>query len=155
MKYVSLLSVPITPPSVSPLHAGLLMAMLSCLLLSHPASAKVYKWTDNNGQVHYTEHPSATQSNEVIKPKTGHSDPVEYKTNSAESQSSINSVPQTTRPRKDPEICTEARKQQTTLKTSTRVQVKDEKGQYRYLTPDELVSRMEAANKAIEVNCNQ
>ena len=30
---------------------------LSLAMLSGPVSAEVYKWTDENGQVHYDEHP--------------------------------------------------------------------------------------------------
>jgi len=138
-------------------YARPLIAILSCFLISHQAYAKVYKWTDDKGQTHYSEHPAANQSNEVIKPKTGHSDPVSYST--AATSSTSNDANTTTNtaaplPAKDPERCAQARKNQNTLQTSSRIQIKDDKGEYHYLNPDELKQKMEEASKAIEESCD-
>lgn len=133
-----------------------LIVILSCLAVSHQASAKVYKWTDKDGQVHYSEHPSATQSNEVIKPKTGHSDPVNYPAPSSAPAAESTEITATPPPKppKSPEACNVARKNQEILKTSVRVQVADDKGQLRYLLPEELKEKMTETNQIIEENCN-
>lgn len=138
-------------------YTNTLIALISCLLISHSAFAKVYKWTDDKGQVHYSEHPGANQTNEVIKPKTGHSDPVSYSTAatstaSTEGNNTAATTP-TAQPVKDTERCEQARKNQDILQRSSRVQMKDEKGELRYLNPDELKQKMDEASKAIEESC--
>lgn len=42
---------------------------LSALLATLPAQAKIYKWTDANGQVHYTAQPPKQTKKSAIKAK--------------------------------------------------------------------------------------
>lgn len=137
-------------------YTNTLITLISCLLISHSAYAKVYKWTDDKGQVHYSEHPGANQTNEVIKPKTGHSDPVNYSTaatSAAAEGSNTAATTPTAQPVKDAARCEQARKNQEILQRSSRIQMKDEKGELRYLNPDELKQKMDEASKAIEEDC--
>ncbi|GGY77413.1 hypothetical protein GCM10011613_22450 [Cellvibrio zantedeschiae] len=120
---------------------------------SFAATEKVYKWTDGKGQVHYSQRPPLNTQTEVVKPQTGHSDPVEYKT--APPPSTNNEVkPEIQAPSlKDKDRCEGARKASDTLKTFARVRIKGENGEYRYLTPDEQQQKIVEANKAIEESC--
>ena len=45
---------------------------------TYSAPAKVYKWVDDKGQVHYAEHAPINTKTELLRPETGHSDPVTY-----------------------------------------------------------------------------
>lgn len=133
-----------------------LLIIFSCLAISHQASAKVFKWTDEQGQIHYSEQPSTTQTNQLIKPKTGHSDPVYYSSSSASSAATevteITATPAPA-PKKNPEACAVAKKNQSTLQTSVRVQVVDDAGKYHYLTPEELTAKKAEADRVIKEHC--
>ncbi len=133
-----------------------LMFSLSCVLICNQALAdKLYKWTDKQGITHFSEHPAANISNEVIKPKTGHSDPVTYTTPTSTPSTNVNSsVAETKAAMKDPERCASARKNQETLKTFSRIKVKGDNGEYRYLTPEEQKQKIGEATKAMEESCN-
>jgi hypothetical protein len=122
------------------------------LACSHATADKLYKWTDDKGVTHYSQHPAANVKNEVIKPKTGHSDPVTYTvpTSTANANSSVDAKASL----KDPERCANARKNLETLKTFARIKVKETNGEFRYLTPDEQKQKISEANKAIEESCN-
>ncbi len=41
---------------------------LILLLLALPCGAEIYKWVDDDGNVHYGDHPAADQKNQIIKP---------------------------------------------------------------------------------------
>ncbi|MES2824085.1 MAG: DUF4124 domain-containing protein [Pseudomonadota bacterium] len=122
------------------------------LAFNQAMADKLYKWTDAKGVTHYSQHPAANVKNEVIIPKTGHSDPV-TPTASA-STANTNSSAAAKASLKDPERCANARKNLDTLKTFARIKVKEENGEFRYLTPDEQKQKIGEANKAIEESCN-
>jgi|GEM_PF-1804954 len=42
-----------------------LMLLLSLLLVSGAATAEVYKWVDDKGQVHYEDHPKGGQDEKI------------------------------------------------------------------------------------------
>lgn len=127
-----------------------------CLLLAYnqAMAEKMYKWIDEKGVTHYSQHPAANVKNEVIKPKTGHSDPVTYAIPTSTAVLNTNSSAAAKAAQKDPERCANARKNLETLRTFARIKVKGENGEYRYLTPDEQKQKMGEANKAIEESCN-
>jgi len=129
---------------------------IACLLASghtFAAAEKVYKWTDEKGLTHYSQHPPFNTQTEVIKPQTGHSDPVEYKV-AAEANAEPKVENKVSAPPKDKERCESARKAADTLKTYARVRLKGDDGQYRFLTPDEQQQKLKEANKAIQESCD-
>jgi hypothetical protein len=133
------------------------MFSLSCALASGSALAgKLYKWTDEKGLVHYSEHKPVNLNSEVIKTKTGHSDPVPPVATTPVPTGDTKAAAEadTKAALKDPERCASARKNQETLKTFARIKVKGDNGEYRYLTPDEQKQKIGEANKAIEESCN-
>lgn len=135
--------------------AKLILAVTFMLVTSQlfAAPAKVYKWTDAKGQTHYSQHPPMNTQTEIIKPQTGHSDPVEYKT--ATDTASKPDVKVENKPgiMKDKERCDGARKVADALKTHARVRVPDDNGSFRYLTPDEHQQKANEANEAIKESC--
>jgi hypothetical protein len=126
---------------------GLLAASISAA-----APEKVYKWTDSKGVTHYGQRPPANTQTEVIKPQTGHSDPVTY----APAPSAAVAPAKTEnkeKPLLDPERCSQARKNLETLKTYTHIKMKGEDGEYKYLSPDEQKQKLDEAAKAAEESC--
>jgi hypothetical protein len=138
--------------------SAILTLGLSCslfFLASSPAFSapdKVYKWTDEKGQVHYSERPPLGTQTEVIKPQTGHSEPVNYDTGTdkAKEEKKVASAKASL---KDPERCEVARQNLEKLKTYVRIRIKDENGEYRYLTPEELTQKTNEATTAIKESC--
>ncbi len=135
---------------------SLLMVSVVCVMTASAMAApsKVYKWTDSKGQTHYSQHPPYNTDTEVVKPQTGHSDPVDYSAANAKPEkekSEANSAVAATAI--DNERCENARKNVETLKTYARIRVKGDDGQFRYITPDEHAQKLAEANKAIEESC--
>lgn len=128
---------------------------LAGLLVAAPAMAtKVYKWVDENGVVNFSEHPPRNIPNEVLTPKIGHSDPVNYETNETQTpateQTSAEPQSQTT---KDPARCESARKNLEVLQRFGRVRVPAEDGSFTYLTEAQQQEQIEATQKAIDESC--
>ena len=133
-----------------------LLLSFTCLLVCSQAFAaaeKVYKWTDNKGQAHYSQHPPLNTPTEVIKPPTGHSDPVTYASEPTE-KAKADKKDDKTAPAKDKARCDQARQNAETLKTYTHIRLKGDDGEYRFLTPDEQKQKLNEANKAIEESCD-
>lgn len=129
---------------------------LACLFawsLATAAPEKVYKWIDEKGRVHYDQRPPAGTQTEVIKPQTGHSDPVNYAAAPSDKDKDVKKADATGAPPKDKERCENARKNSETLKTYARIRIKGDDGEYRYLTPDEQKQKLDEATKAIQESC--
>lgn len=130
---------------------------LACYLLiasqAHSAAGKVYKWTDEKGLVHYSERPPFGTQTEVVRPDIGHSEPVNYETAITEKAKEEKKAVTDKNALKDPERCDAARKNLDMLKTYTRIKVKGDDGEYRFLTPDEKQQKTDEASKAIEESC--
>jgi len=142
-----------------------LIAGFTCLLIAQSvlAAEKVYKWTDDKGQVHYSQHPPLNVHAELIKPDIGY---VESSTTSTEvttdkpATAKKNADPKTggdtAKPEdglKDKVRCENARKNLDTLKTYTHIRMKGDDGEFRYLTPDEQQEKLAEASKAVEESC--
>lgn len=135
--------------------ATLILSLLGLLASSQALTApeKVYKWTDEKGQVHYSERPPFGTQAEAIKPETGHSEPVNYGATADDKTKEEKTADTGKKGLKDPERCDAARKNLDTLKTYARIRIKGEDGQLRYLTPDEQQQKTNEAAKAIEESC--
>jgi hypothetical protein len=136
---------------------------LACLLAgsqSFAASEKVYKWTDDKGQTHFGQRPPVNTKTEIIKPQTGHSEPVNYPVPSKDPveqknpHSTENKAAGKTKPLADKERCEAARKNAETLKTHVQIRIKGEDGQFRFLNPEEQKQQLAEATKAIEESCD-
>jgi Domain of unknown function (DUF4124) len=131
-----------------------LVLSLMCVLFCQNALAakgKIYKWVDNQGVTHYSANPELNNPAEIIKPKTGHSDPVTYT-----APTTPNTKNQTAKQesQKDPERCESARKNQSTLKTFSRIKTKGEDGEYYYLSQDEQQQKLNEAEQAVAESCD-
>lgn len=140
---------------------------LSVSLASAPAWAgKVYKWTDENGVVHYTDQKPR---NGTILKEMQISEPrytplprpsIEEQTKALDKQEEIDRVraqqqaenAKVEKLRK--ERCEAARKNLDILNSTARVRVEDKDGQDRFLTPEEIVERRQRYQDIINAECD-
>ena len=137
-----------------------------CLLIQSPILAGVYKWTDENGQVHYGEQPAGTDAeqikirhNETTKPRTitkaedGNEEGAEGKDgeNTAEPEPEWVEVPV---PKKEKrKLCNEAKSDITSINSRGRMREINKKGEYTYLTEEQKQQRLSAAKKKQREYC--
>ncbi|MDO3384871.1 DUF4124 domain-containing protein [Gilvimarinus sp. SDUM040013] len=136
---------------------GLACALLVLSAGSVQAADTVYKWVDESGTTHYGTRPPNGVESTAITPKTGHSEPVNYKHTSANADDA--SQPQSAgndgeaESKKDPERCAAARKNADILSRGGRVRESTDDGSFRFLEEEEKQKRLEAAQKAIAEAC--
>lgn len=130
-----------------------------CLLFQASSYAEIYKWTDENGQVHYGEHPGNTgaekvsiRQNETTKPRpinkaevdTAESD----KNNSsqqAEATGELVEVPPSKKEKR--KLCNQAKSDIAAINNRGRMREINKKGEYVYLTEQQRQQRLSAARK--------
>ncbi len=131
----------------------IIAASLSGLILASSGSLaeEIYKWVDEDGITHYEAHPPKNKKNVVIKTRTGHSKPSNYSKGKVASSSDpvITKEPA----EKDPVLCEKARKNLEIFNQYSRVRVTDENGEKRPLTPDEIATRKQNAERIVRENC--
>lgn len=143
-------------------------ALLIGALLFHNASAEMYKWTDKNGETHYTQTPpppeaegkdieadislsagktsiNPTKPDEVTKPEEKATpDKAEDKKTDAEKAKASE--------QEHRDFCNSQKDALSQLKTNSLVKWRDEKGEH-FLTADEKTEKMNLLNKNIETMC--
>lgn len=131
-------------------------------LVSSAHAGKVYKWTDENGVVHYGDmRPDDVQS-ETLKVAPKSSAP---RTSPQEQLKALEEQKERSRQAKNEEDKEEARKQQNqqrceqaknnlqTMENNARIRI-EENGELRYLTPEEISNKKDEMNKIIEEACS-
>lgn len=136
------------------------------LLIQSSLFAGVYKWTDENGQVHYGEQPGNTNAeqvnirhNETTTPRTIKSpeeDEEKKSDTSAEKEGKEweewKEVPL---PKKEKrKLCNEAKSDLAAISGRGRMREINEKGEYVFLTEDQRQQRISAAKKQQRENCH-
>lgn len=118
-----------------------------------PVSAdNYYKWVDEQGITHYGERPPKNTTSSKGKTQTGHSEPSTYTSVKKE----VEKVAEKETPKqdlKDPERCAAAKNNLETIRTSARIKVKGDDGQFRYLNQAEIQERKQKAQKAVQESC--
>ena len=121
-----------------------------------PSHAGVYKWIDEDGQVHYGEQPGNTsaekvpiRTNETTAPRTMNKDHIDIvksdievkneKKKEAEEQKKID--------RENRKYCKEARSDLQTIYSRGRMREINEKGEYIVMTEEQRQQRISAAKK--------
>ncbi len=134
------------------------------LALAATASAEIYKWTDDQGNTHYSDKPPATQA-EVLDIKSQRTDP--------ERIARLNAPPQPD-PQRETIVaaeeeraaleaereeqrlrnCERAQKAYNSLLSATRIYEPLPDGERRYLNEEEVEQRKTAAQADIDQWCN-
>ncbi len=133
------------------------MACLSVVFNLNAAPSGLYRWTDENGQVKYSDRPPEGIESTFIKLSTGKSS----KVNDASSDSST-TTEETNKLKpgeqlevmaeKDPALCKQATNNLKALK-GARIRITEPDGSKRFLTEDEKEGQRENARKFIKINC--
>lgn len=135
--------------------------LLLCSFSNAHASKNFYKWVDEKGVTHYSAHPPAKAQEEAIKVRTTNLKADEPAPAEAGKGDTPAATPAATPPLegtvvrdKSPELCKQARQNLKTFEENARLRLKDDKtGEMRYLTPDEMQSQKDLANKQVKDNC--
>ena len=140
------------------------VALLASILFPLLCNAEVYKWTDKNGTIHYSD----------IKPNETSSEKLNIKTNNpslerASPQSSAQALDQQkskeleaqaerlkseTQKKEQNSQCQNTRDNLKTLKENSRIKI-NENGEIRYLTPSEIEQKKQSYIKLINEQCSK
>jgi hypothetical protein len=138
------------------------IALLASILLPLLCNAEVYKWTDENGTIHYSD----------MKPNEAPSEKLNIKTNNpsqerASPQKSAQALDQQkskdleaqaerlkseTQRREQNSQCENARDNLKTLEENSRIKI-NENGEIRFLTPEEIEQKKQSYIKLISEQC--
>jgi len=133
------------------------------------ATAGIYKWTDENGNVHYGGQRPANTTSERMKIKSGET-PYGDETTAKDKKDKAKLQPgekkeqkkaEAPKPPEPPKVskkekkrrCAQARQNLATIETRGRVRVKTEDGSSRHLTPKERDKRVARERKEVSKNC--
>jgi len=139
---------------------ALLSALITSLVFSTYSIGDqkgVYRWTDDQGNQHYSDKPPKDTESDFIKTATGRkteSTPQDENANSEAEQAQAAPTSMEVVPEKDPTVCKQAKGNLQALSGRPRVRIKEANGEYRYLSEEEKETQRELARKNIEVHCN-
>lgn len=148
-------------------------------LLSLPAAAEIYKWTDESGATHYTETPppSSAKSQGTVKVRTklpdgaaeaqAARDQAQSKAKSEKAEKDTDKTkgkdkdkdtktaagPTSGNAEKNKEVCAQLRGNLETIGQHGRVRMKDDKGEVRFLTEEEKQGQADFTRKQIDLYC--
>ena len=146
------------------LISSIITASLFLFVLS-PLHASVYKWVDENGQVHYGEQPGNTgaekviiRQNETTKPRpinkakeeTAESGK-ENTDQQAEASGELEEVPPSKKEKR--QLCNEATNDIASIGSRGRLREINKKGEYVYLSEQQRQQRLSAARKKQREYC--
>lgn len=139
----------------------MLTVVLASLLLSQTAlSADTYKWTDDNGQVQYTQIPPKDRPYETIKNKTKDPEAAtstkSANTNKTEETGKSGDVAVAKAEAEKLAInCERAKQNKEYLTTAAKVRVTDKDGNPRHLTDEERKEKMQVTELQIQNFCKK
>ena len=127
-----------------------------CLIVLSPLHAGVYKWVDENGQVHYGEQPGNTgaekvtiRNNETTKPRSVNKVEEDAKSDKKNKDPQAEAPLVEVEPSKKEKrkLCNEAKSDLAAINSRGRVREINEKGEYTYLSEPQRQQRISAAKK--------
>jgi hypothetical protein len=135
-----------------------------CLLAHSTSFAGVYKWVDENGQVHYGEKPGNTgaeevtiRQNETTTPraikKTDDDEDSDETTGEAAAQKEPEWAEVPVPKKEKRKLCNEAKNDLAAINSRGRMREINEKGEYVYLTEQQRQQRISAAKKKQKKYC--
>ena len=152
----------------------LILITLGVLIgLSSFASANMYKWTDDDGVVHYSQTPPMDREAELIResstfreprstPTQGEeataapeteSEPADGATSAPEEEAGPSEAERRAAERERQEQCRIARQRITEIENNARVRTQDASGEYRFLTEEERQQRLKEAQDYVRKHC--
>jgi len=136
------------------------LTALTATLLAAPVQAnKVYRWTDENGQVHFSSQPPRGLNDDLYK---FHVDkPADPPPAKPESEKVVDKQPKAKQEEQKPSIdpikakeyCRQARDAKTKVSANFNRRFKQEDGSFRPLTDKERADMIKRANESIAAYC--
>ena len=128
-----------------------LVALTLTLTSTVVVAEDYYKWVDEHGVTHYGQRAPKNTKTSKGTTQTGHSEPSIYTAPKKDEVSETAEEEQQSL--KDPMRCKAAKSNLETIKTSSRIKVKGEDGEFSYLSQDEIAKRKQEAQKAVDESC--
>lgn len=127
-------------------------AVLLSSVATSAASKGYYRWTDAQGQIHYTQNPPLDQPAEFIRTGPPHVTPALMP---AETADGGHPEVETWEglPEPDPELCRQAREVLESLDGYVRIRARKPDGTHTVLTEADKEEQREIAREAIELYC--
>ena len=133
-----------------------------CLLFQASSYAQIYKWADENGQVHYGEHPDnagaeqvTIRTNETTKPriikkaedKNAETETSESETTETPAVEPVKPEPPKISKKEKTRLCNKAKSDLASISSRGRMREINNKGEYIYLSEQQRQQRLSAARK--------
>ncbi|VAW50301.1 Exonuclease SbcC [hydrothermal vent metagenome] len=129
-----------------------------CLFFLTPLQAGVYKWVDDNGQVHYGERRGnvdaekvTIRQNETTKPRVIEKTEEDIKAEKEKAKKEAEKAKEPEKPKiskkNKRKYCNEAKGDLTAINSRGRMREINAKGEYNYLTEKQRQQRIKAAQK--------
>ncbi|GAB2190916.1 DUF4124 domain-containing protein [Sessilibacter sp. MAH2] len=123
-------------------------------------AATLYKWTDKDGVTHYAEHPptNVTNAEKIRSNVAPGNSPVQYQSPTAQAEAKRQQAAQDESLSPEEQAakkarCDIARKNLESLNTFVRVREKDENGEIRFLSEEEVNDRKEKFKNVLNKEC--
>lgn len=136
----------------------LLVVTFLCMVFNITAAPSgLYRWTDENGQVQYSDRPPEDIKSTFIKLSSGKSSKAYKSETPSGSDAALKDGIEPGKsleimPEKDPALCLQAKKNLKALE-GARIRITEPDGSKRFLTEDEKEGQRENARKFIKINC--
>lgn len=142
---------------INMLNKILLSLSLASLLFVPMMSqaATYYRWVDDNKVTHYTMDIPEGREYEIVKTIGGKgiSPPPASHPSDKVTNSSTQTQPTASKPKKDPAVCEKARANLKTLQEHARIRQKNEYGEEVLLSEEEKDAEIQRAKKAVNTYC--
>ena len=147
------------------IRAGRLL-LLGALALTAPAHAELYKWTDSQGKVHYSDQPPTTNAQTIKSATTGQAETTTQATQSLDAkdqayqkrrkeaeEARAKAEKEAEQARIQRENCAKARSNLSTLQNTPRVYSTNAAGQRTYMDDAARASALANSQKAVSDFC--
>lgn len=139
-----------------------MLITLGGLSLSATAGKVYYRWNDDRGNpVHSDRPPPAGIDYEVVSTETqlkrsvsGDEGAVPAEITPRVGNEFEQAHAEASKVEKNPEYCKRAQENLNSLNTAPRIRIRDDQGEYRYLTDEEKAAEKTKALEAIETHCD-
>lgn len=134
------------------------------LSLSASASAEIYKWTDGQGRLHYSDQPPTLEAQTINAPSSGqateaaaqalHASEQAFRKRQQDTEAArTRAETETRQARINQEKCEKARANLSSLQDAPRIYTRTAQGQRAYLSDSERAQALRATRKTLAENC--
>jgi hypothetical protein len=129
-------------------------------LSSYADKSGYYRWSDDEGKIHFTQQPPNGRTSVFIKTSSGTSLDSDVSTSESSAELADNgdeTIPEKMEvlPPKSPELCTKAKANMQSLAANgARIRISNADGSSRFLNSEEINEQKNRAQEVIKIHCN-